>query len=134
MYDSSCSPKEQLGQVCGIVLPLFLLRLHVVPGALYFFNQQSLTRPLDDQYICRMVELDPSALEVHPEDEPRTSNDTSLRFVVCMGAEGSRRLLGCQKILPREVHWREVGTRAARWRWKSLVFRSRCGTGTLPAF
>ncbi|KAJ7813542.1 hypothetical protein B0H14DRAFT_3749798 [Mycena olivaceomarginata] len=68
-------------------------------GALYFFNQQSLTRPFEDQYIRRMVELDPSALEVHPEDEPRTSNDTpSLRFVVCMGAEGSRRLLGCQYV------------------------------------
>ncbi|KAJ7861200.1 hypothetical protein B0H14DRAFT_2576152 [Mycena olivaceomarginata] len=45
------------------------------------------------------AELDPSTLDVHIEDEPRTSNDSlSLRFVVCMGSEGSQRLLRCQYV------------------------------------
>ncbi|KAJ7667366.1 hypothetical protein B0H17DRAFT_1184191 [Mycena rosella] len=68
-------------------------------GARYFFNQQTLQRPLADRYIRCMVELDPGELDVHPEDEPRSAKDPpTLRFILCMGFEGSERLLSCQYV------------------------------------
>ncbi|KAJ7710725.1 hypothetical protein B0H17DRAFT_1173621 [Mycena rosella] len=68
-------------------------------GARYFFDQQTLQRPLADRYITCMVELDPGELDVHPEDEPRSAKDPhTLRFILCMGFEGSERLLSCQYV------------------------------------
>ncbi|KAJ6585422.1 hypothetical protein B0H19DRAFT_927021 [Mycena capillaripes] len=52
-----------------------------------------------DQYIRRVVDLDSSTFAHHPEDEPLKATEPSrLKFVVCMGRDGSERLLKTQYV------------------------------------
>ncbi|KAJ6467458.1 hypothetical protein DFH09DRAFT_1254258 [Mycena vulgaris] len=53
-----------------------------------------------DRYIRCVVDLDANLFTAHPEDEPSLSpaKASRLRFVVCMGWEGSERLLQCQYV------------------------------------
>ncbi|KAJ7513143.1 hypothetical protein B0H11DRAFT_2303387 [Mycena galericulata] len=63
-------------------------------GVLHLWGQQSITRPLKDQYIRRVIDLDCSAFPSHPEDESgKSAGPVRLQFVICMGREGSERLL-----------------------------------------
>ncbi|KAJ7490348.1 hypothetical protein B0H11DRAFT_2191580 [Mycena galericulata] len=63
-------------------------------GVLHLWGQQSITRPLKDQYIRRVIDLDCSAFPSHPEDESgKSAGPMHLQFVICMGREGSERLL-----------------------------------------
>ncbi|KAJ7488621.1 hypothetical protein B0H11DRAFT_2406715 [Mycena galericulata] len=63
-------------------------------GVLHLWGQQSITRPLKDQYIRRVIDLDCSAFPSHPEDESgKSAGPMRLQFVICMGREGSERLL-----------------------------------------
>ncbi|KAJ7442069.1 hypothetical protein B0H11DRAFT_1749418 [Mycena galericulata] len=53
-----------------------------------------------DRYIRCVVDLDASLFATHPEDEPILvpGHSNRLRFIVCMGWEGSDRLLRCQYV------------------------------------
>ncbi|KAJ6580688.1 hypothetical protein B0H19DRAFT_1328776 [Mycena capillaripes] len=63
------------------------------------FGQQNIERPLKDRYICCVVDLDADLFSAHPEDEPNLmARSNCLRFIVCMGWEGSDRLQKCQYV------------------------------------
>ncbi|KAJ6617105.1 hypothetical protein B0H10DRAFT_1948621 [Mycena sp. CBHHK59/15] len=52
-----------------------------------------------DQYIWCFIDLDSTDLPSHPEDElQKTLGSSRLRFIVCMGREGSERLLTSQYV------------------------------------
>ncbi|KAJ6627739.1 hypothetical protein B0H10DRAFT_1779179, partial [Mycena sp. CBHHK59/15] len=61
--------------------------------------EQSISRPLADQYIRCFIDLDSTDLLSHPEDELQKALGSSrLRFIICMGREGSERLLTSQYV------------------------------------
>ncbi|KAJ6600477.1 hypothetical protein DFH09DRAFT_1070271 [Mycena vulgaris] len=68
-------------------------------GILHLNEVQSISRPLKDHYIRRMVDIDADGFESHEEDDPiALSESRRLRFIVCMTVEGSERLLKAQYV------------------------------------
>ncbi|KAJ6527069.1 hypothetical protein B0H19DRAFT_970076 [Mycena capillaripes] len=68
-------------------------------GLSHLYEQQTVERPLKDRYIRCVVDLDANQFSVHPEDEPNlVVSSNRLRFIVCMGWEGSDRLQRCQYV------------------------------------
>ncbi|KAJ7276956.1 hypothetical protein C8J57DRAFT_1584425 [Mycena rebaudengoi] len=62
-------------------------------------SQHLVERPLTEQYIRTMVDIDASGFDVHDEDEVEQSQGLSrLKFIVLMGREGSERLLNTQYV------------------------------------
>jgi hypothetical protein len=63
-------------------------------GIFHLHAQQNVERPLRDRYIRCVIDLDANLFEAHPEDEPNLTavHSNRLRFIVCMGWEGSNRL------------------------------------------
>ncbi|KAJ7466610.1 hypothetical protein B0H11DRAFT_1733200 [Mycena galericulata] len=62
--------------------------------------KQRIERPLKDRYIRCVVDLDATLFASHPEDEAILVpvKESRLRFIVCMGWEGSERLRNCQYV------------------------------------
>ncbi|KAJ7029938.1 hypothetical protein C8F04DRAFT_1368646 [Mycena alexandri] len=69
-------------------------------GIFHLEIEQRIHRPLKDRYIRRVVDLDATLFTSHPEDEPSLVpvQKDRLRFILCMGWEGSQRLRTCQYV------------------------------------
>jgi hypothetical protein len=91
-----------MGQTGKVHTPCFIFYLHSahqLPGLSHLFGQQNIERPLKDRYIRCIVDLDANLFSTHPEDEPNlVAHSNRLRFIVCMGWEGSDRLRKCQYV------------------------------------
>ncbi|KAJ7280439.1 hypothetical protein C8J57DRAFT_1220907 [Mycena rebaudengoi] len=80
-------------------------------------SQHLIERPLTEQYIRTMVDIDASGFDVHDEDEVEQSQGLSrLKFIVLMGREGSfKRIVGLYEF--ELAGWdRDAATcRAVQW-------------------
>ncbi|KAJ7693792.1 hypothetical protein B0H16DRAFT_1352014 [Mycena metata] len=79
-------------------------------GILGLKDLQIISRPLRDHCIRQMVDIDIEGVESHVEDDPvALSESKRLRFILCMTAESSERLLTAQYVQSDIAFRRVVG-------------------------
>ncbi|KAF9002823.1 hypothetical protein BDZ89DRAFT_1169676 [Hymenopellis radicata] len=80
-------------------------------GLLYRYKFQVENYPVEAQYIRRIIDLDASGMELHPDDNDHRATDKSdrIRIIVCMTPDGSRRLAAAPYIQMDVSHKRIKG-------------------------